>query len=89
MGYLMDSNVLIDYVAERFKHNQLKVLDLIFDEKLRISIITKIEISGYNGVPGEEAKMIEFLSNTDVIALDENVASATISLKKKLKIKTP
>jgi hypothetical protein len=40
-------------------------------------------------VPGEEAKMIEFLSNTDVIALDENVASATISLKKKLKIKTP
>jgi|GEM_PF-2436962 len=85
----MDSNVLIDYVAERFKHNQLKVLDLIFDEKLRISIITKIEISGYNGVHGEEAKMIEFLSNTDVIALDENVASATISLKKKLKIKTP
>ena len=40
-------------------------------------------------MPGEEAKMIEFLSNTDVIALDENVASATISLKKKLKIKTP
>jgi len=89
MGYLVDSNVLIDYVAERFKNNQLKALDLIFDEALRISIITKIEILGYDGVEEEEAKMIQFLSSADVVALDEEIVERTILLKKSVKIKTP
>ena len=89
MGYLVDSNVLIDYVDERFKNNQLKALDLIFDEALTVSIITKIEILGYNGVPEEEARMINFLSYADIIPLTEEVVEETISLKKAIKIKTP
>src|ERR1700693_27734 len=89
MGYLVDSKVLIDNVAERFKNNQLKALDLIFDEALRISVITKIEILGYNGVDEEEARMIQFLSSADIIALDEEIVERTILLKKSIKIKTP
>lgn len=89
MGYLVDSNVLIDYVAERFKKNQLKSLDLIFDEALRLSVITKIEILGYNGELEEEAKMIDFLNYSDIIALTEEVVDRTILLKKSIKIKTP
>jgi predicted nucleic acid-binding protein len=81
MGYLVDSNVLIDYVAERFKKNQLKSLDLIFDEALRISVITKIEILGYSGEQEEEARMIEFLNYSDIIALTEEVVERTIALK--------
>lgn len=89
MGYLVDSNVLIDYVAERFKNNQLKALDLIFDESLRVSVITKIEILGYNGIADEEAKMHEFLSYADILPLDEAVVERTILLKKSIRIKTP
>lgn len=89
MGYLVDSNVLIDYVADRFKSNQLKALDLIFDEALSISVITKIEILGYNGVPEEESRMIEFLSNADIIALEEEIVDRTILVRKAIKIKTP
>lgn len=89
MGYLVDSNVLIDYVAERFKSSQLKALDLIFDDALRISIITKIEILGYNGEPEEEARMIEFLSSADIIALTDIIVDRTILLRKSVKIKTP
>jgi len=89
MGYLVDSNVLIDYVAERFKKHQLKTLDLILDEALRISIITKIEILGFNGVPEEEARMIEFLYSADIIMLSDAVVDRTILLKKSIKIKTP
>jgi len=43
MGYLVDSNVLIDYVAERFKTNQLKSLDLVFDEALRFQLSPKLK----------------------------------------------
>lgn len=89
MGYLVDSNVLIDYIAERFKKSQLKTLDLIFDEALIISIITKIEILAYNGESEEEIKMIEFLNYAAIIPLNEEVVDRTILLKKSIKIKTP
>lgn len=89
MGYLVDSNVLIDYVAERFKKDQLKALDIIFDEAIRISVITKIEILGYNGEQDEEAKMIQFLGYSDIIALTDEVVVKTIQIKKSIKIKTP
>lgn len=42
MGYLVESNVLIDYVAERFDPQQLHKLDAIFDGELNVSVITKI-----------------------------------------------
>ena len=90
MGYLIDSNVLIDYVAERFKNHQLKALDLIFDDELIISIITKIEILGYSGISEEEeTKMITFLSYADIVSLDDSIVDATILLKKTIRIKTP
>jgi predicted nucleic acid-binding protein len=89
MGYLIDSNVFIDYVAERFKKNQLKALDLIFDEAIKISVITKIEVLGYNGNTDEETKMIEFLTFADIIPLNEIIVNRTILLRKSVKIKTP
>ncbi len=89
MGYLVDSNVLIDYVANRFKKEQLKSLDIIFDEAIRISVITRIEILGYNGDENEEIKMIRFLDYADIIALTEDVVEKTIQIKKVIRIKTP
>jgi len=89
MGYLVDSNVLIDYVAERFKSNQLKALDLIFDEALKVSVITKIEILGYNGIAEEEKRMLEFLGYADIISLSEEIVEKTISIRKITRIKTP
>jgi len=80
VGHLVDSNVLIDYVADRFKSNQLKALDLIFDEEFSVSVMTKIEILGYSGVPEEEARMIEFLNYAEIIAFNEEVLSVKINL---------
>lgn len=89
MGYLVDSNVLIDYVAERFTRDQLKFLDVVFDNAILISIITKIEILSYNSAEDEEAKMIQFLDSSDIIALTEDVVTKTILIRKSIKIKTP
>lgn len=89
MGYLIDSNVLIDYVAERFSESQLESLDTIFDDNLIISIITKIEILGFNISPEEERKMDEFLNYAYIIQLTDDIVNTTISLKKSIRIKTP
>ena len=89
MGYLVDSNVLIDYVAERFENNQLKALDIMFDDSLKISVITKIEILGYNGRSDENVKMTAFISYASIIDLNELVVNRTIELRRSMKIKTP
>jgi predicted nucleic acid-binding protein len=89
MGYLVDSNVLIDYIANRFTKGQLKSLDIIFDEALRISVITKIELLGYNSDEAEEVKMLEFLKYSNIIPLTEDLVERTITIKKAIKIKTP
>lgn len=89
MEFLIDSNVLIDYVAERFDDTQLKRLDAIFDDSFAISIITKIETLGYNALQADEEKMELFLSIATVLRLDDDIVQKTIDLKKSIKIKTP
>jgi len=89
MGYLVDSNVLIDYIAERFSESELELLDTIFDDGLNISVITKIEILGFNISPEEERRMAEFLDYANILQLTDDIVDATISLKKSIKIKTP
>jgi len=89
MGYLIDSNVLIDYVVERFKPQQLLKLDTIFDIELNVSVITKIETLGFNAPPEEEKKMLQFFSVANIIALTDEIIQLTIHLRKTVKLKTP
>ncbi len=62
MGYLIDSNILIDYVADRFTPSQLIRLDQIFDREFIVSIITKIETLGFNAVAREERELLQFFN---------------------------
>lgn len=89
MGFLVDSNVLIDYVAERFKPEQLLKLDAFFDAELNVSIITKIETLGFNAPAAEEKKMLQFFSVANIIGLTDDIAQLTIQLRKTIKLKTP
>ena len=47
--YLADSNTIIDYAGNKMPHRALLVLDSYFNESLTISIISKIEVLGFNG----------------------------------------
>ena len=89
MGYLVDSNVLIDYIAERFDPERLTKLDLIFDIELNTSIISKIEVLGFNVPEVEEVKLYNFFSIANVIGLTNEISELTISLRKSVKIKIP
>lgn len=89
MGYLLDSNVLIDYTSNRFSSAQLKVLDNILDTDFNISVITKIEILGFKVKAEEERQMEIFLSSANIISLTDVIVEKTIALKKIIKIKTP
>jgi len=80
---------LIDYVAERFKPQQLIKLDVIFDAALNVSAITKIETPGFNAPIEEEKRMLQFFSVANIIALTDDIIELTIQLRKINKLKTP
>lgn len=90
MGYLIDTNVLIQYVAEQYAPDTLLKLDNIVDEAFNISVISKIETLGFSGNTAEEmAKMAAFIATANVIGLSDDIVSQTILLRKTFKIKTP
>ena len=46
--YLADSNSIIDYVGNKMPDKALLILDGYFNDNVTISIISKIEILGFN-----------------------------------------
>lgn len=69
------------------KSNQ-KVTSII-DDGFNISVVVKIEVLGYNGLPSKMKQLETFLDLANVYPLDDNVTSKTIYLRrmyKKLKL---
>ncbi|TKK67772.1 type II toxin-antitoxin system VapC family toxin [Ilyomonas limi] len=89
MEYLIDSNVLINYAAERFSEKQIQLLDSIFDVALNLSVISKIEVLGYNMTTAENQYFSKLFLTVKVFQMNENIVEKTIELRKTLKIKIP
>jgi predicted nucleic acid-binding protein len=88
-GYLLDTNVVIDYTANLLPVNGKKMIDRIIDDEFNISIVVKIEVLGYDDLPARMEQMEAFLDLATVLPLDDDVASKTIDLRrtyKKLKL---
>lgn len=87
--YLIDSNVVIDYLAGNFAHERLLFMNQIINDIPFISVITKIEILGYNS-PQEAYKLLsDFVDDSIVVELTDDIVLQTIELRKQYKIKTP
>ena len=87
--YLMDSNVLIDYIALRLPRTGSDFVENIFNTYFLISVAVKIEVLGYNDVPNKMRAMEEFVDTATVLPLDDIVTHKTIELRrlhKKLKL---
>lgn len=87
--YLADSNTIIDYVGNKIPEKALLVLDGFFDDNLVISIISKIEVLGFNGDAPELKRLGDFIGLATIFFVDDAVADKTIELRKTHKIKTP
>jgi len=88
MGYLVDSNVIIDYLAFRFKGDSLSAINNIINQELNISVITKIEVLGFtSGVKDLDIKTEQFVALANLFELSHDVIDKTIQIRKKRKIK--
>ena len=89
-GFLIDTNVLIYYLADAIPKEELPKVEEIFRKSFNVSIITKIEFLGWKGhTPEGFEKSKEFISFARVMPLTDEIADVAIELRRKVSIKLP
>jgi len=82
---LLDSNIII-YLSKR----QLPFSFLDRFESVYISVISYMEVLGYNFANSQEKDFInELISLFNVIFIDQKIANSVIDIRKKIHIKLP
>jgi predicted nucleic acid-binding protein len=89
MNMLVDSNVIIDYVSNRIPEKSAKQLDNYFNSNFSVSIISKIEVLGFNTLDYELEQLESFIQLSSIVYIDEAVADKTIEIRRMKRIKLP
>jgi len=84
--YILDTNVILDFMGKNFSENIQNTIAEIIDEEINISLITKIELLGFSSV---EQNLEDFVSCANVLALNDEIVNKTIELRRKHKKKLP
>ena len=87
--YLIDTNTVIDYLASRIHVKGMGFMDSIINDIPNISIITKIELLGFNTAHEHFLLLTSFVGDASVLSLTDEVAEICIALRWGHKIKLP
>ena len=88
-GYLLDSNVIIGYLAGKIPSSGMEVVSEIVAKRPNISVISQIEVLRFNDTPENEAVLKEFINMSKIHPLSNSIVEYTIKLCKQTKIKLP
>lgn len=90
MIYLIDTNVIIDYLAGRLPGSAMSAMSAITNENFFISIITKIETLGFNsGNTTIDDNTKAYINLATVFTITDDIADASNAFKRARKMKTP
>jgi predicted nucleic acid-binding protein len=85
-NYLLDTNVVIDYLENKLPSTAVAFLDKLNYPK--ISIVTKIELLIFpDSTIKQQELILEYIGYCNVISFDEDVAVKIIELKRKYKVR--
>ena len=84
--YLLDTNVVLDFMGRKLPVKSEVFLSKIIDDQINISAINKIELLGFSNA---EQNLIAFVSFAEIYHIDDEIIDKTIELRKKHKIKLP
>jgi predicted nucleic acid-binding protein len=90
MNYLLDSNTIINIAGDRLPASSYVKLKAIVQDLAFISVISRIEVLGFNGDLDEMSTCEGLIGELIEISLSENIVQKTIELRKThSKIKLP
>lgn len=89
-SYLIDTNILIYYLAGAIPDDEKPVIDRILQESFNISIITRIELLGWKDhTPEGLTKARHLLDCARCLPLTDTLADKTIELRTLVTISLP
>lgn len=87
--YLIDTNALIDYLGMKLPKKGISFLNEVVDVVPYLSVISKIELLGFNTTEEQYAILSSFIADSVVFDLSDKVVEKCIELRKKTRIKLP
>jgi hypothetical protein len=87
--YLIDTNAVIDYLGAKLPGKGTVFMNTVINTVPNVSIITKIEVLGYNTTIEAYQLLTDFMDAALIMELDEDIVNGTIAIRKLHKIKTP
>lgn len=87
--YLIDSNIIIDYLEGRMPAHCESFMREVFNEIPKVSIINRIEVLGYKTDFTTERLFNSFFNDVQVFDLSATIADRTIHIRKMYKIALP
>ncbi|MEI7856646.1 MAG: type II toxin-antitoxin system VapC family toxin [Methanomicrobiales archaeon] len=89
-SYLIDTNILIYYLAGAIPDDEKPVIDRILQESFNISIITRIELLGWKDhTPEGLAQARHLLDCAQCLPLTDTLAEKTIDIRTRVNITLP
>lgn len=87
--YLIDTNVVSNYLSSAFSIAGMQLMDKVIDAVPNLSVITQIELLCWKIDITTEQKVKEFISDSNVLDITPDVVVQCVELRKNKKIKTP
>ncbi len=88
--YLIDTNILIDYLVDRLPSPAVDLIEEIIEKSLNVSVITQIEFLGWhNHTHQSKAAAEDIITHASIIHLEQEIIDETIFLKQTLRVKIP
>ena len=87
--FLIDTNVISDYLSGSMPENGLLLMDEIIDAIPNISIITQIELLCWNADAVTLNNVRNFITDSVIIDINYKVVEFCVTIRRQNRIKTP
>jgi predicted nucleic acid-binding protein len=87
--FLLDSNVVIDFLAGKLPEEGTVLLREVVNAVPVVSVITRIEVLGFSSDAAATKLLNEFMDASIVIDLSQSIADRTIELRRTSRLKIP
>ena len=87
--YLIDTNAVIDYLGKMLPQDSIDFMNNVIDAVPVVSVITKIEVLGFNAPPEHYRLLADFMEDSTILDLTGNIVDLTIDIRKNHKTKLP
>jgi len=88
--YLLDTNIVINYLDASMPMPAMQFMDNIVNLQCSISVITKMEALGYSfKTPAEEKVMWTFVNGCEILKIGDVIVNDTIAIRKAKRMKLP